>query len=193
MIQEDIEVTWSCQKRIAEIDQDMLELMKDAGCWNILYGAESGNESSLKKVNKKIKPGQTRKTIEKTKKARIEVTASFILGLPDEGPEESLKTIEFAKKLNPDYAQFFLCRIYSDREYFENFGEIEDWKLTDYDFRGPVFVPKNYQSTEQLESMKKRAYRDFYLRKDYIIKMLEKISIDDFKRFVQGIKILSKI
>ena len=70
--------------------------MKNAGCEEILVGIESASERILNTIyNKKLSVKNIREVFEIGKELGIVITPSFVLGYPDETPEE----IEETKKL----------------------------------------------------------------------------------------------
>ena len=76
--------------------------MKAAGCWNIFYGIEAGDQQLLDNIEKGITLDMSRKAVRATKAAGIEVRGSFMIALPGETPELGRKTIRFAIELDAD-------------------------------------------------------------------------------------------
>jgi radical SAM superfamily enzyme YgiQ (UPF0313 family) len=127
IISNHLDITWSCYARVNTVDLDLLKKMKKAGCWNIFYGIESGNQELLDRIKKGITLDQIRNAVKLTKKAGIEVRGSFMIALPGETPEMAHKTIDFAIELDPDYAQFSITTPYPGTELFEQakqYGEL---------------------------------------------------------------------
>ena len=52
MIDENIQIKWTCNSRVDFVDEEMLTLMGKAGCRLISWGIESGNEAILKHASK---------------------------------------------------------------------------------------------------------------------------------------------
>ncbi len=99
---------WWGESRIDTMDlysDDTLKLMYDAGCRMIFYGAESGNDKLLAKMEKGGKQSgkQLISFAGRIKKFGIIPEYSFVLGLPAETPEMVLQQIndeiEFIKKI----------------------------------------------------------------------------------------------
>jgi len=71
-------VYWCCQMKVDVVDEELLEIMKNAGCLLISYGFESYSPAVLKSMRKSITPKQIDNTFKHTLKAKIAVQANFI-------------------------------------------------------------------------------------------------------------------
>lgn len=101
-----MEFKWECLARVDSIDEATTNAMKKAGCDRIFFGIESGDESILKLMNKKILLDQARRAVEAARGAGLKTGAFFILCYPGETDETVLKTIRFAASLPLDYLSF---------------------------------------------------------------------------------------
>ncbi|MFA4989418.1 MAG: radical SAM protein [Candidatus Omnitrophota bacterium] len=95
-------IIWKCNSRINSMNEAKLRLMKESGCSLISYGIESGNDRTLKIVNKGITVKESLQTVLMTKRQGIKTAAYFILDFPCENLRDKLKTFIFAKKINAD-------------------------------------------------------------------------------------------
>ena len=59
-----LDIVWNCMTRIDTVDQDLLKLMRRAGCYGIGYGVESGSERILKLVKKRISKDMMRRVLD---------------------------------------------------------------------------------------------------------------------------------
>ncbi len=95
-------IRWEVQVRsnlVTEKDFDLLKLMKRAGCEQFDYGFESGNQRVLTLIKGNgITIEDHQRALYFTKKAKIKVMATFILGTPTETYEEMLDTKDFILK-----------------------------------------------------------------------------------------------
>ncbi|MFH1642964.1 MAG: radical SAM protein [Nanoarchaeota archaeon] len=189
IIKEDINFCWSCFSRVDTVDEKLLKLMKSTGCWCIFYGIESANEEQLKLINKNISLKKAEEIVKITKKIGISVRASFMIGLPGEHLMKAKKTIDFAVKLNPDYAQFCYTTPFPGtllHKQHKKYGVL-DAKFKNYSLWDPVFIPFGYKEKEDLIKVRKYAFRKFYLRPKYILNHLLSIrSYDDLTRLLKG-------
>ncbi|MBI2529716.1 MAG: radical SAM protein [Candidatus Diapherotrites archaeon] len=193
LIENKIDITWTCYARVDTVDLPLLKLMKRAGCWNIFYGFESGNQQLLDNIGKRITLQQIRNASKWTKEAGIEIRASFMIALPGETPELAEQTLEFAKELNPDYVQFCITTPYPGTALYNDAKKYG--KLTkDFDkFHGwdAVFIPKGYKNKEEILALEKKFFREFYLRPAYVLGRFAKIkSFRDLMRYAKGARFL---
>jgi radical SAM superfamily enzyme YgiQ (UPF0313 family) len=100
MIRNHIHLKWSCWTPATLVNRDILRKMKEAGCYLISYGVESGDRNVLGSVRKPGSPEQIKEAVDLTKAAGIEVQTSFIIGFPG---EDRAKTLSFIKGIDPDY------------------------------------------------------------------------------------------
>ena len=193
-----IDIPWSCETRVNVVDSDLLGVMKDAGCYMIEYGVESGNQRVLNSLKKDITLEQTIKAFELTRKAGIETVAYFMIGSPQETSETIQETVEFAKKLDSDFVQFSIATPYPGTELYSlalEDGQVpEKWDEYVYaDLKSvdnPGFGTKTL-SREELRAWNKKAYKAFYLRWRYVWKRLRKMkSLSDLKMNVSGLRMV---
>ena len=94
---------WECLGRVDTFDRATALAMKEAGCFRIFFGIESGNDRILKLMDKRITTAQARHAVEVAKEAGLEVGAFFILCYPGETDDTVLDTLRFATSLPLDY------------------------------------------------------------------------------------------
>jgi len=99
-------VDWSCALRADGVDEPLLKKMRAAGCRCICVGIETGSQRLMNILKKHLKLERVEKGVRMMRKAGIKVRGTFLLGIPTETEEETLQTINFAKKLNLDFAKF---------------------------------------------------------------------------------------
>lgn len=187
-----IDITWSCYSRVDMVNPAILKKMSSAGCWNVFYGIESGNQELLDKIQKGTTLEQCRKAIKWTKEAGIESRGALMIALPGETPKKAENTIKFAIELDLDYAQFTYTTPYYGTKLFDQClteGRL-DTNFNRYSAFEPVFVPSGYKDANQVKATLKRAYAKFYLRPAYFLKKVKGIrSMDDVKRLFYGFRI----
>jgi anaerobic magnesium-protoporphyrin IX monomethyl ester cyclase len=95
---------WECLGRVDTFDPPTARAMKDAGCFRIFFGIESGNDAILRLMKKQITTAQARSAVEAAHRVGLEVGAFFILCYPGETDDTVLETLRFAGSLPLDYA-----------------------------------------------------------------------------------------
>lgn len=86
-------VWWSVQMRVGDVDAELLQTMRDAGCYAIGYGLESGSPAVLESMNKKITVEQLERALELTYAAGIGVQGNFIFGDAAETRQTAAQTL----------------------------------------------------------------------------------------------------
>ncbi len=193
---------WSCALRADGVDQSLLKKLRTAGCRCICVGIETGSQRLMQILNKRLKLEKVEEGVKLIRKAGIKVRGTFLLGVPTETEEETLQTINFAKKLNLDFAKFNIITPYPGTELYEmakKRGLVGDdtWsKLIPgigFTEAEPVFVPKGRDPGE-LKAKQQRAVKAFYLRPRPLWNLLGNIrSFSDFKRYFYAAKLLLKL
>ncbi len=91
------EIRWNCQMRVSGLKDDMLDDMRDAGCYAVSYGFESYSPVVLKSMKKGIKPEQIHHAVHATADRGISIQGNFIFGDKAETKGTALETLEFWK------------------------------------------------------------------------------------------------
>lgn len=138
MVKRGVGIGWECLSRVDTMDAEVARAMKRSGCIRVFFGIESGNDSVLGLMNKKITTSQAKEAIYTAKAAGLKVGAFFIVGYPGENDKTVLDTLRFASGLPLDYLSFTLPYPIPGTPLYERVkGEgvvIEDWE-----------EPKNYR------------------------------------------------
>lgn len=93
---------WDATGRInvlANADDRLLRLIKEAGCREIALGIESGSERMLKHIDKHITPAMITKAVKALTTRGINVKGYFILGFPTETESEMISTVDLVNQL----------------------------------------------------------------------------------------------
>ena len=192
MIDEKINIKWTCNSRVDFVDEEMLNLMGKAGCWYISWGIESGNEQILRQARKGAYPDKAKRALNWAKKAGIKNWGYFIIGLPGETEQTIRETIEFSKELPLDIALFHVAAPYPGTPFFYEvvekgwFRQGNRWEHLDMD-RGTVLDYPNL-SAERLLYWQKRAFREWAFRPGPIFTYL-KMLLSDWSTFKTAISV----
>lgn len=93
-----LHVPWSALARVDCIDEEMLRMMRSAGCVQLSVGIESASAEILRKMRKRITPDQQAAALLAAHRAGLPVKACFIVGFPGETETTIRQTKEFVKR-----------------------------------------------------------------------------------------------
>ncbi|HDZ61653.1 MAG TPA: radical SAM protein [Nitrospirae bacterium] len=187
-----LDFTWFASACVNQVDKPLLKAFKDAGCWAILFGAESGVQKNLNSIRKGITLDQTRRAVKAAKEAGLTVYTPFLFGIPGETFDEGLKTIEFACELNPDIANFHAITPFPGTELYDNLDKYGSMSsdLTDFTYQGAAFVPYS-MTREEIAMLRQIAFKRFYSRPGYLFKRLFTLrNLNDVKAAIKGFQSL---
>lgn len=192
MISEKINLPWSCFTRVDCVTEELLKKMKAAGCYQIFYGVEAGNQRLLNLISKGITIEQIRNAFKWTRSADIEALASFIIGLPTETVEEARASVKFAKEINADYAHWELFTPYPGTNLYDialAHGRLLTTDLNKYSpwSDDPVYLPFG-RTIEELKETKRWIYRQFYMRPFFVLRRLRSLLHLPFIRILKLVK-----
>lgn len=185
-----ISFRWSMKTRVDTVDAVTLTALKKAGCRRIHFGVEAGSAQALLSLRKNISLSQIKESFSLTRNAGIETLAYFMIGSPGERVADILETIDLAIALNPDYAAFSMTLPMPGTDLYRRGlekGVFRDdfWQAFAQEPRAgfsPLFWEEDI-SEKELQRLLKQAYRSFYLRPRYLLRMLIGVrSLKDFKR-----------
>ncbi len=97
IIKEKMDLEWFAYMKPVPLDEEMIKLMKQAGCSFIFFGVESINKERLISVKKNVNLPLLQKMLKLSKKLNIRTRIAFIYGFPYETKEEFLENLEFIK------------------------------------------------------------------------------------------------
>jgi radical SAM superfamily enzyme YgiQ (UPF0313 family) len=173
------------------MDEEVLSSMKEAGCHYIRFGVESGSQKMLDIMKKGTTLTQIERAFNLCRKVGIKTQAFFLFGIPGETPRTIRETIEFAKRLRPDSAQFAVVIPHPGTDLYEicqrerwlKYSRWEDFSACNCLIETPQLSKKD------VERARVRAYREFYFRPGYVLRTALKIrNGNDFKAAVKSAK-----
>lgn len=160
-------VQWGINTRVTDIlrDQHKLKRWREAGLVHVSLGTEAAAQLKLDRFNKETKVEDNRRAIELLKKADIFVEAQFIVGLDNETPETLEETYRFARKWDPDLANWAMYTPWPFTPLFQELGDkVEVFDFSKYNFVTPIMKPEAMERSELLDRVMHN-YRRFYMIK----------------------------
>lgn len=165
IIKQKIKVAWSTPNgiRADRVDSQLLNLMKKAGCYSVAFGIESGNPGILKNILKHENLDTIKKAVVLAHDSGLLTQGFFIFGLPGETKETVQETINFAKSMPLDKAQFLLLDIIPGSVLWKelHYDKKVNWGLDS--FHEVSWLPPTIDR-ETLSKALPRAFISFYFR-----------------------------
>jgi radical SAM superfamily enzyme YgiQ (UPF0313 family) len=159
-----ITIPWDCQTRVDHVTKKLLAKMREANCQLISFGVESGCQKILNSVSKQTTIEQNKKAVKWAKEAGLPVSISVIIGYPGETEETLKETLDFIRKVGPDYVYLTLATPYPGTNLRKLLEKLE-WNISknwsQYDMQTPVFSNPHLPNNKLLAARKK-FYNDFY-------------------------------
>lgn len=134
IIDENINLKLFCETRVDRLDEELLNLLKQAGFVKIDFGLESAVPKILRNVKKIFYDERDilcdkekefletmKNAITKTKKLNLDPMVNIISGLPGENADEALQTLEYIKDLHINSYSHNYLKIYAGTEIYQEY------------------------------------------------------------------------
>ena len=99
ILKRNLDIVWYARARTNTINEDLLRLMRKAGCIRISYGVESGSPRILKIIKKNITIEQVLNAVRWSSEVGMTVVTNFMVNLPEETLDDLKMTINLIKEL----------------------------------------------------------------------------------------------
>lgn len=192
LLKNNINISWCCPNgiRLDTLDEEMLDIMKRAGCYVLSVGIESGSQRILDKMKKKLTLNKIREKISLIRKVGFDINGFFIIGYPEENIEDIEKSINFAKNLDLKSVIFYNflplpgTKIYQELKMKGEISKV-DW---DKYFQSDVPYSPRGVTKKDIKKYQRKAHFKFYFRWKIIYRMIK-----DIKTFSQIKFIINRI
>jgi len=161
-----LKVNWTCTARVDVVTRELLREMKEAGCWRVRLGIESGNENVLEFIKKGITKEQARNAANWAAEAGLQPKGFFMIGHLLDTKENIEETIKFAKSLPlKDITIQINTPLQNTIQYgiYPQYGTLITDDNSKFSYFEPVFIPKGL-SKKYLNRIYCKFYRSWYLR-----------------------------
>jgi radical SAM superfamily enzyme YgiQ (UPF0313 family) len=148
-------IPYECITRADRMNEEVVKLLKETGCFRVWIGAESGSQKMIDLMDRRVDVNQVRDMIKLTKLHGIEAGTFIMLGYPGETEEDIEETITHLKESNPDH---FTITVAYPIKGTEMYQEVEALKTTNLDWA---------ESTDRQIDFKRTYSRRYY---DFAVK-----------------------
>ena len=185
MIQRNIhkKLTWAAQCSVKSLNENVIKMMKQAGCSTVCLGIESASEKTRMMLGKTIAYKAIIDSIQCLKQERIMIVAFFMIGCPGETAEDVLDSISFCKKIAPDMLQLHYCSIYPDTPLCKTYTSVKHTFPYRFDADSNI---SNIPDTE-LDELYHYFYRAYYVRFQPVLQFVRKQAFVSFINWRQKI------
>ncbi len=185
IIENNLNFKWSCYSRVQNINEELVQLMKKAGCFMVLLGIESGNQEIINSIKKNITLEQVTNAVKLFKKYHIDCLGFFMIGLPKDTKETVEETVNFAKKLNLDFPFFSVTTPFPGTELHDwfmssNFAPI-NFEWNQISTHGDTIYRTENLSSEEIKKLYNYAIKECYFNPTFIAKLLINIIKKPYK------------
>lgn len=92
------DIKWNCSLRVSDVDDELIKIMKESGCFLISFGLESYSNVILESMRKKITSQQIDNALQIVSNNNIAIQGTFIFGDPAETIETAQETLNYFKE-----------------------------------------------------------------------------------------------
>lgn len=157
-------VNFNCAVRVGYTDDDLLRMLKDAGCLMVSLGIESADPQMLNRHKSGVSLTDVRDTVRRIQSAGLRAKGLFMMGLPGETEESIQRTTDFIISLGLDDMNMAKFTPFPGAPLWKTIREEgsfdENWRLMNcLNF---VFVPEGIESKERLDHLYNEHVKRFY-------------------------------
>lgn len=180
VVKQRAQIRFECITRAERLNDEILRLLKEAGCFRIWIGAESGSQEIIDAMDRRVDVNHVKKIIQDTNAMGIETGTFIMLGYPGETKKNIDETIQYLKEAKPTHYTITIAYPIKGTSLY---NEIED-KITER---------PNWESSTDREIDFKRTYsRKYY---NYAVsKVINEVEFDReiSKTSLKAIKLKTK-
>lgn len=166
IISRNIKISWTVATRLDSLDLETAKWMKNAGCFGMSVGIESGSDRILTLINKGEKIKDLKRGMNILNHLGIAVTTNLIIGHPTEKLKEIEQTLNLVENLKPIFIHLHYLTPYPGTKIFTQykskltqFKDFSHWKAHDFNISAV--------KTEVLQKMMRRIYFKYYFSFSY--------------------------
>jgi len=177
IIRRKIKIVWGAELHLKDIDNELANIMSQAGLRIVFVGIESINPESIKKTKRQnASTDKQLSSIKILEQNGISVKAMFIFGFPGDNINNALKTIHYALRLPITYLQFSVFTPYPGTPIFKeyenkitakNYEQYTQWDL--------VFNHENLTNSD-IKYLLNKSYKSFYASFFRLVKIFFRIT-----------------
>jgi radical SAM superfamily enzyme YgiQ (UPF0313 family) len=168
-------IEFTANSRTNPLSFDVLKAMKEAGCFSIAFGFESGSDETLKRIRKGSDIAHNIQAAKWAHELNLKMYGFFMAGFPWETREHLEQTRKHIFDIDADFIEVHLALPYYGTELYNichKSGVLDDGPLGNDYFHTNV-TGTEFVAQKELIDFRDKTIHDYYLRPTYIIKRLK--------------------
>lgn len=141
IIRRGLRFTWGCETRVDNVSFPLLRKMSMAGCREVQYGIDYGDEEVLKLLGKDISVAEIDDAVRWAKEAGLFVGGFFIFNVPGENEETMERTFNLIQRVPVDAIEVNLLTPYPGTPIWHRPGDF-GMRIINFDF--DYYTTKRY-------------------------------------------------
>ena len=154
--QRNLKIKFECITRADRMNEEVIKLLKYAGCFRVWIGAESGSQKVIDLMDRRVDVDQVREMIKLAQKYGIQAGTFIMLGYPGETEDDIEETLKHLKESNPEY---FTITVAYPIKGTELFAEVEAVQTNNFNW------DSNSDRDREFKRTYNRKYYDFAVRR----------------------------
>jgi len=173
-------IRWVANSRVKPLAEEVLPIMKKAGCWLVAFGFESGSEETLKRIKKGATTRDNLRAAKLTKLAGLKLYGFFLIGLPWEDRQHISETEKHIFDINADFIELHKALPYHGTSLYD---ETKEMDLLEKDIIGQNYFDENtvgtqYLTSKELVDFRKKIMLSYHLRPSFILKKFLDVNLN---------------
>lgn len=167
-------IEWVANSRVRPLADDTLTMMRDAGCWLVAFGFESGSPETLKKIRKGATVDDNLRAGRLAKAAGLKLYGFYLVGLPWEDRSHLAATERMIYEIDADFIELHIAVPYYGTELYriaKEAGVLDDSVIGKDYFNGAT-TGTLHLPTEALIEYRRKLLLKYHTRPRYLARKL---------------------
>ena len=167
-------ISWVANSRTRPLALETLAMMKNAGCWLVAFGFESGSAETLRKIKKGATVEDNLCAALQAQELGLKIFGFYLVGFPWEDMSHLRDTERLIYQINADFLELHIAIPYYGTELYElakREGLVKE-SILGRDYFNPPDIGTKYLSLAEVKKFRKNLLLQYHLRPSYIIHKL---------------------
>ena len=163
-------IQFSIESRIDLMRLETLQVLKKVGLTSITVGIETPDEATLRKYKRApVNDDRQRDFVARCREMGIRTVAGFMVGFPGDTRESIFNVLNYARQVNPTYANFNMVTPYPGTQFFSEVREqIANYDYSQYSVYEPV-LQYEHLTPDEVKELHAACVTKFYFRSRYLV------------------------